>query len=329
MNRADLIQSWERKTELILRYSEPQKVLDHGHVRLVDLMGDDQAIVQAARVSYGLGHSVHKLTLQGPGEPPVCEVCGKTVPADQEESHCLEGDRKLIRYLSRRRHTTPMEMCEIKLHIKMPIFVARQWIRHRTANVNEYSMRYSPAIEEFYLIGVDGWRGQSTDNKQGSEGNISAAMGKDFTQKSIAAQENALKEYERKIRYGVAKEIARCDLPLSTYTEWYWKIDLHNLLHFLNLRLDPHAQMEIRVFADAIAEIVARWVPLAWEAFKDYHRDAHTFSSQELKLLRAIAAGDVAPGWHKDKDHRVQLFESYGLETVRERKDFLVALGLT
>jgi len=334
MEAAEIMASWQHKLSIVEKYSEPLQVLDHGHVRLVDLMGDDQAIVQAARVSYGLGKSEHSMK----GEPfesslgqtaDVCTVCGKELLVGEESQHCPEGDRRLIRYLSRNRHTTPLEMCEVKLHVKMPIFVARQWIRHRTANVNEYSMRYSPAIEEFYLIGVDGWREQSKSNKQGSEGKISAAMGRSFTEESKDAQMGLLKEYERKIRYGVAREIARCDLPLSMYTEWYWKIDLHNLLHFLGLRLDAHAQLEIRVYADAIAEIVKRWVPFTWEAFVDYRRDAHAFSRQEMNLLKAIATGALAPGWHKEAGERKGVFDRFGIETVRERAAFLKALGLT
>ena len=242
----------------------PVPCLDHGFVRVVDYMGDDAAIVQAARVSYGRGT--------------------KTV----------HGDRGLIRYLMRHRHTTPFEMCELKLHVKLPIFVARQWIRHRTANVNEYSARYSVMDTEFYLPRPEDLAVQAIDNRQG--------RGEVLTEDEAAEVLHLLKRdavqafdsYQHLIEGpGLARELARIGLPLSAYTQWYWKVDLHNLLHFLSLRMDSHAQYEIRVFADAIGEVVADWVPLAWEAFCDYRLGGATLSSQALQVVRRRLRGEV------------------------------------
>jgi len=318
-----------RRAKLLKKYRTPTRVLDHGMVRLVDVMGDDTAIVQAARVSYGAGESSHVWAPNGvDASDAECSMCNGVRSAVGDTSRCVAGDRRLIRYLVRNRHTSPLEMCEIKFHMKMPIFVARQFIRHRTASVNEYSMRYSAALDEFHLIGVDEWRGQSSDNKQCSEGSIGAAIGRDFTAVSESAHSAAMAEYERKIKYGVSRELARCDLPLSMYTEWYWKIDLHNLLHFISLRLHPHAQKEAQVFADAIASIVKRWTPLAWEAFTDYRSGSQTFSRMEMDILRCIADGSIVPGWHKSPATRIPVFERFNVETVRERKAFLAALSL-
>jgi len=234
------------------------KVLDHGFVRLVDYMGSDAAIVQAARVSYGEG------------------------------TKKVSEDRALIRYLMRRRHTSPFEMVEFKFHVKLPIFVARQWIRHRTANVNEYSGRYSVMKEEFYIPEAKDIRFQSTVNKQSrSEEEVPDELKQrfiEFLQKTHAA---SYEEYQRLIDEGLARELARIGLPLSLYTEWYWKIDLHNLFHFLRLRLDPHAQLEIRQYAHVMADMVKVVCPLAYEAFMDYSFNALSFSGPELKVLKA------------------------------------------
>jgi len=233
------------------------KVLDHGFVRLVDYMGSDAAIVQAARVSYGEG------------------------------TKKVSEDRALIRYLMRRRHTSPFEMVEFKFHVKLPIFVARQWIRHRTANVNEYSGRYSVMKEEFYIPEAKDVRFQSTVNKQSrSEEEVPDELKRrfiDFLKRTHAA---SYEEYERLIDDGLARELARIGLPLSLYTEWYWKIDLHNLFHFLRLRLDPHAQLEIRQYAHVMADMVKVVCPMAYEAFMDYSFNALSFSGPELKVLK-------------------------------------------
>ena len=238
-------------------------VLDDGFVRVVDYMGDDAAIVQAARVSYGKG------------------------------TKRLHEDRGLIRYLIRHAHTTPFEMCEIKLHVRVPMDVWRQWIRHRTASVNEYSTRYSEAIDAAQRTSPEAWRLQSTGNRQGSSGHLPPEHGTRLSAEESALQRRARDIYEARLAAGVAREQARKDLPLSTYTEAYWKIDLHNLLHFLNLRMDEHAQEEIRAYANVIGEqIVAKWVPVTWEAFLDYRRGATGLSRLESVILAALASGD-------------------------------------
>ena len=240
-------------------------VLDDGFVRVVDYMGDDGAVVQAARVSYGAG------------------------------TKKVNEDRGLIRYLLRHAHTTPFEMCEIKFHVRAPMDAWRQWIRHRTANVNEYSTRYSVAIDAAQRTPPDKWRRQSSDNKQGSSGYMSRAEGEGLSAAEAELQDLARKTYEARLAAGVAREQARKDLPLSTYTEAYWKIDLHNLLHFLRLRADAHAQEEIRAYAEVIGErIVAKWVPLVWEAFTDYRRESMYLSRAEIEIVSAMAAGDAA-----------------------------------
>jgi thymidylate synthase (FAD) len=249
-------------------------VLDHGFVRVVDYMGDDAAIVQAARVSYGRG------------------------------TKRVNEDRGLIRYLMRHHHTTPFEMCELKLHCKLPIFVARQWIRHRTANVNEYSGRYSILDREFYLPPADALCVQSTGNRQGRGASLEAERAaavlqllRDDATRCYDHYQELLNEDEagRTLRPGepsLARELARINLTLGFYTQWYWKIDLHNLLHFLLLRGDAHAQEEIRVYARAISEVAQRWVPLAWEAFVDYRLEAMTLSRAEGEAVRAMLAGE-------------------------------------
>jgi thymidylate synthase (FAD) len=216
-------------------------VLDDGFVTLVDIMGDDQSVVQAARVSYGEG------------------------------TRKVSDDRGLIRYLLRHRHTTPFEMAEIKLLVRVPMDCWRQWIRHRTANVNEYSTRYSLAIDAMQTTQPDAWRTQAANNRQGSAGMLDATQGAELTATETEFQRAARALYELRISQGVAREQARKDLPLSTYTEAYWKVDLHNLLHFLALRMDSHAQWEIREYATAIGEQIVRPLfPLVWEAFVDY-----------------------------------------------------------
>lgn len=233
--------------------------LDDGFVRLVDYMGDDAAIVQAARVSYGAG------TKQ------------------------VSDDRGLIRYLLRHRHTTPFEMCELKLHVRVPMDAWRQWIRHRSASVNEYSTRYSVAIDAAQRTAPHAWRAQAEGNRQGSGAALDAGAGAVLTQREAELQAHARAVYQERLATGVAREQARKDLPLATYTEAYWKIDLHNLLHFLALRMDAHAQLEIRSYADIIGrEIVARWVPLTWEAFLDYRLGAVSLSRLEGAIAAAL-----------------------------------------
>lgn len=239
-------------------------VLDDGFVRAVDYMGADASVVQAARVSYGEG------------------------------TRKTSQDRALIRYLLRHRHTTPFEMCEIKLHVRVPMDVWRQWIRHRTASVNEYSTRYSLAIDAAHRIAPDAWRSQATSNRQGSGEPLEPALGRRLSEAEGALQQHAREVYEERIEAGVSREQARKDLPLSTYTEAYWKTDLHNLLHFLALRMDSHAQAEIRAYAETIGrEIVRRWVPLSWEAFEDYRLNAIALSRDARALLGHVARGDL------------------------------------
>lgn len=238
---------------------EPFGVLDHGFIRVVDYMGDEAAICQAARVSYGKGT--------------------KTV----------NEDRGLLRYLLSHWHTTPFEMCEIKLHVKLPIFVARQWIRHRTANVNEYSARYSILKSEFYLPEHRHLAPQSTSNKQGREGEYSTAETDRIRRRMAMQHDAAYACYADLIDedgFELARESARAVLPLSTYTEWYWKVDLHNLLHFLRLRADPHAQYEIRAYAEVICNLVEAWLPNVWEAFVDYQLESVTLSRMEVERLK-------------------------------------------
>jgi len=242
----------------------PFKVLDDGFVRVVDYMGSDESIVQAARVSYGKG------------------------------TKKVNEDRGLIRYLLRHSHTTPFEMCEIKLHLRVPMDCWRQWIRHRTANINEYSTRYSIAVDATQKTPPGEWRQQSSDNKQGSEGFMDLPLGMQLTQQEQELQDHARQVYNERVEKGIAREQARKDLPLSTYTEAYWKIDLHNLLHFLVLRMDHHAQFEIRSYANVIGhEIVRRWCPIVWEAFIDYRLRGSTLTRLEIDMIRAIQSGDA------------------------------------
>lgn len=234
---------------------EAIKCLDKGFVRLVDSMGGDDAIVQAARVSYGQGTSK------------------------------VSQDRGLIRYLMRHRHTTPFEMVEFKFHCKMPIFVARQWVRHRTANINEYSLRYSEARDEFYYPEPEHIQFQSALNKQGRSGEVPAGLKQKVLDYFKENSERSFALYQELNEAGVARELARSLLPVNIYTEWYWKNDLHNLLHFIGLRSDSHAQYEIRVFSDAMAHYVKEKAPFAWEAYQDYVVHGMRFSKIEQNLL--------------------------------------------
>lgn len=304
-------------------FAEPQPIGTAGFVRLVDVMGDDGAVVQAARVSYGAGT--------------------KTV----------REDAGLIRYLMRHHHTTPFEMCELKLHVKVPMDTWRQWIRHRMASVNEYSTRYSEAIDDRAKTPPEEWRLQSRINKQGSagvmtdltdekvlawleekglqtfEGYNSQQIAEYLTQQETDLHQLSTAVYKERLALGVAREVARKDLPLSTYTEAYWKIDLHNLLHFLQLRVDSHAQKEIREFAEAIANIVKVWVPATWAAFEDYRLNAHTFSGPEMGVLRDLFLGleneRILEG---PESRKAYLDEKMPGTSSRERKAFLTVLGL-
>ena len=248
-------------TETALPEGKVIPCLDKGFVRLVDYMGSDAAIVQAARVSYGAG------------------------------TKKVSEDRGLIRYLMRHAHTTPFEMVELKFHVKLPIFVARQWIRHRTANVNEYSGRYSVMRDEFYLPEATQIRPQSINNKQGrSDEALPGAEASDILALLERGQKNAYEDYEALLEKDFARELARINLPVSQYTEWYWKIDLHNLFHFLRLRLDDHAQYEIRVYAEAIAQMTREIVPMAFEAFEDYALNAVRLTNPELQAMKHLLA---------------------------------------
>lgn len=241
-------------------------VLDHGFVRVIDYMGDDAAITQAARVSYGKG------------------------------TKSVQNDEGLIRYLMRHWHSTPFEMCEIKLHVKLPVFVARQWIRHRTANVNEYSARYSILDREFYIPAPDALNTQSVINNQGRgevlEGEEAQRVLKYLTDDAMRAYDHYEAMISDEGQQGLARELARMNLPANIYTQWYWKVDLHNLLHFLRLRADSHAQYEIRVYADEICKIVADWVPFAYRAFEDYRLGGAQLSGTALDCVRRMLKGE-------------------------------------
>lgn len=284
---------------------EPIPVLDHGFVRVVDYMGDDSSIVQAARVSYGKG------TKQ------------------------VNQDRGLIRYLMRHWHTTPFEMCEIKFHIKLPIFVARQWIRHRTANVNEYSARYSILDKEFYIPQPEHLAPQSNQNHQGRagdplEGEEAARVLEILKQDSAQcyqhyeelmnedAQGNILDDDRR----GLARELARMNLPINAYTQWYWKIDLHNLMHFLMLRADAHAQYEIRAFADAMIDVLKKWCPIAHEAFQDYRMNAAHLSGPGLEVVKRLLAGEEVTEENSGLNKRewVELAAKLELDSLKKTK---------
>ncbi|HEX6791265.1 MAG TPA: FAD-dependent thymidylate synthase, partial [Candidatus Krumholzibacteria bacterium] len=241
-------------------------------------------------------------------------------------------DRGLIRYLLRHRHTTPFEMCEIKLHVRVPMDAWRQWIRHRSASVNEYSTRYSLAIDAAQMTSAGEWRKQSAGNRQGSAGFIDEEIGSTFSKQEADLHRQARKLYQERIEAGVAREQARKDLPLSTYTEAYWKIDLHNLLHFLSLRMDEHSQLEIRNYATVIGEeIVRNWCPITWEAFLDYRMNAMGFSGIETGIVQSIGAGDVNGARAIAEKHGWLEPGKNGLKRNREREELeakLVRLNL-
>lgn len=278
----------------------PFRVLGDGFVRVIDYMGSDAAVVQAARVSYGAG------TKQ------------------------VQDNWNLIRYLMRHSHTTPFEMCEIKLHLRVPMDTWRQWIRHRTANVNEYSTRYSLAIDAAQTTSPDQWRRQSQENRQGSGDYLPIEVGKQLSVAELDLQKKARSVYELRISQGVAREQARKDLPLSTYTEAYWKIDLHNLLNFLYLRMHEHAQEEIRSYATLIGEeIVAKWVPDVWGSFLDYRKNAMQLSQVEARIIAALI--------NEDHECAQEIGTKYGmlnrkadgsLHPNRERKELESKLGI-
>lgn len=293
-------------------------VLDKGFVGLIATMGDDAAIVQAARVSYGAG------------------------------TKSINEDRGLIRYLLRHKHTTPFEMCELKFHVRLPILVARQWIRHRTANVNEESARYSIMTDEFYFPDHDDIQPQSKDNKQGRAGDMSEQDKQNVLDVFRHSYENSNTAYNtllNKDEYeevmspeypGVAKELARAVMPVGSYTEMYWKIDLHNLFHFLKLRADPHAQKEIRVFAEAMIELARPHFPVAFEAWEDYSRYARNLSRMEVKLLQYIIGwndygnieGSNAIGFYENytnakNNKKLQQFAAQHGMSSREMDDFV------
>jgi thymidylate synthase (FAD) len=277
-------------------------VLDDGFVRVIDYMGSDDSIVQAARISYGAG------------------------------TKRVSEDRGLIRYLMRHRHSTPFEMCEIKLHVRVPMDCWRQWIRHRTANVNEYSTRYSEAIDASQQTAAGEWRAQSSANRQGSGERLPVEAGSSLTERERELHQLARDVYSERLLAGVAREQARKDLPLSTYTEAYWKIDLHNLLHFLSLRMDSHAQYEIRAYAELIGrEIVSKWCPLAWEAFLDYRLNSVTLSEIEVTVIQKLCANDVAGAAESLRAKGLLEIGTKGLLPNRERDELdckLDKLGL-
>ena len=230
-------------------------MLDHGFIRVVDYLGNDSSIVQAARVSYGSGTKKKR------------------------------EDKGLIRYLMRHQHTTPFEMCEIKFHVKLPIFVARQWIRHRTASVNEYSARYSILDNEFYIPEKENLQLQDKYNKQGRRNEVSEVEAKLIQSLLDRESKNAYENYESMLKSGLARELARMVLPVNFYTQWYWKVNLHNLMNFLKLRVDKHAQYEIRVYAEKMLDILKLWVPITFKAFEDYKINGTTLTAHERQLI--------------------------------------------
>ena len=254
---------------------QPLPVLDHGFVRVIDYMGDDAAVVQAARVSYGRG------------------------------TRKVSEDAGLIRYLMRHWHSTPFEMCEIKYHVKLPIFVARQWIRHRTANVNEISARYSILDKEFYIPAPEQLAAQSNINRQGRGDVLEGEQAARVLDLLREDSERAYRGYQDMLnlddegnpvdesRPGLARELARMNLSLNYYTQWYWKTDLHNLFHFLRLRADPHAQYEIRIYAERMLETVQMWVPHCYAAFKDYRLGSATLSAPALAIVKRMLTGET------------------------------------
>ena len=253
----------------------PINVLDHGFVRVIDYMGDDSAIVQSARVSYGKG------------------------------TKKISNDQGLIKYLMRHRHSTPFEMCEIKLHVKLPIFIARQWVRHRTANINEYSARYSILDNEFYVPDINNLGAQSQSNRQGRDEVLTGDEANAVLEILKNDALNLYGNYEKMMnvdsqgdqidpeRQGLARELARMNLSLNYYTQWYWKIDLHNLLHFLRLRADSHAQLEIREYADVILNVVEKWVPETYKAFVEYQMNGVKLSATAWSAVKNMIKGEL------------------------------------
>jgi thymidylate synthase (FAD) len=277
---------------------EPLPVLDHGFVRVIDYMGDDAAIVQAARVSYGKG------------------------------TKKISGDAGLIKYLMRHWHSTPFEMCEIKYHVKLPIFIARQWIRHRTANVNEYSARYSILDREFYIPAMENLAAQSESNRQGRGDTLTGDRAKEVLKILTDDAHRTYDNYENMLNVredgtvideskdGLARELARMNLTMNTYTQWYWKTDLHNLMHFLRLRADSHAQFEIQEYARVMIDTLRRWVPLTYDAFVDYRQGAAHISAKGLAALKRMLAGEKVTA------------ESAGI-SAREWSELMESLGQT
>lgn len=273
-------------------------ILDHGFIRVIDYMGDDNAVVQAARVSYGRG------------------------------TRKVSEDRGLINYLMRHWHTTPFEMAEIKVHVKLPIFVARQWIRHRTASINEYSARYSVLDREFYLPDAGQLKAQSSSNRQGRGDGLTPDEARQVLDLLRGDGERTYENYAWMLnedesgarvdpeRDGLARELARINLTLATYTQWYWKTNLHNLMHFLRLRADAHAQYEIRVYAEALVDVMARWVPLSHEAFLEHRLGAVTLSRSAAAVVRRLLAGEPLEVAASDLG-------------ARERRELAAALGLS
>jgi thymidylate synthase (FAD) len=280
----------------------PFRVLDEGFVRVIDYMGSDESIVQAARVSYGKGtQKVHE-------------------------------DRGLIRYLIRHRHTTPFEMCGIKLHLRVPMDCWRQWIRHRTASINEYSTRYSVAIDASQRTAPGQWRFQSVSNRQGSQGFLDPARGEALSRQEAELQDSCRRIYHERLEAGVAREQARKDLPLSTYTEAYWKCDLHNLLHFLVLRTDMSAQSEIREYAKVIAdEVLRRWCPIVYEAFRDYYLNSLPLTRLDQAIIRELGAGRLEEAARLAREFGILSIGPDGPTRNRERQELeakLLALNL-
>lgn len=261
-SRTETMRAVSSEIEKILY--KPIPVLDHGFIRVIDYMGNDSSIVQAARVSYGVG------------------------------TKRVQEDRGLINYLMRHGHTTPFEMCEIKLHIKLPIFVMRHWVRHRTANINEYSARYSVLSNEFYIPELEQIARQSETNKQGkSDVAMDTAKGQKVVDTLDDFSKSAYEKYSHMLDdLGLTRELARTILPVSVYTEMYWKIDLHNLLHFLKLRADSHAQYEIRCYANKILDIVKAWVPFTYDAFVNYRQNAVSVSRKCIELNKRMLKGE-------------------------------------
>lgn len=268
-------------------------VLDDGFIRVVDYMGNDASIVQMARVSYGAG------------------------------TKAVSEDRGLIRYLMRNRHTTPFEGCELKLHVRVPMDAWRQWIRTRTANVNETSTRYSIVTDNPQKTASHQWRSQAEDNKQGSGDYLDKDLGRILTKYETELHEKAMEVYNMRIQAGVAREQARKDLPLSTYTEAYWKIDLHNLMHFLSLRMDSHAQKEIRDFATVIGEdIVSKWCPIAWEAFKDYRVQGLNLTRLDQEVIASLTGVGPEAAIETAKELGLLAYKTDGtLKRNRERDE--------